>query len=104
MHSHYAHVINSFALTGNEKSLEFLALNIFPVSFYSFMFTDQKRSCSKSPDVVSQGGYATNFGAGLGGGGTRGIEGQIMASVFKALVTRLVKSTKELKAQENMVR
>jgi hypothetical protein len=68
------------------------------------MFTDQKRSCSKSPDVVSQWGYATNFGAGLGGGGTRGIEGQIMASVFKALVTRLVKSTKELKAQENMVR
>jgi hypothetical protein len=67
------------------------------------MFTDQKRSCSKSPDV-SQGGYATNFGAGLGGGGTRGIEGQIMASVFKALVTRLVTSAKELKAQENMVR
>ena len=54
--------------------------------------------------MVSQGGYATNFGAGLGGGGTRGIEGQIVANVFKALVTRLAKSSKELKAQENMVR
>lgn len=68
------------------------------------MFTDQKRSCSKSPDIISQGGYAINFGAGLGGGGSRGIEGQIMASVFKALVTRMVKSAKELKTQENMVR
>jgi hypothetical protein len=67
------------------------------------VFTDQKRSCSKSPDIVSQGGYATSFAAGIGGG-THGIEGQIMASVFKALVTRLVKSSKELKAQENMVR
>ncbi|XP_069694360.1 protein unc-80 homolog isoform X2 [Periplaneta americana] len=63
---------------------------------------NQKRSCSKSPDMASQGGYATNFGAGLGGGGSRGIEGQIMANVFKALVTRLARSTKELKAQENM--
>jgi hypothetical protein len=68
------------------------------------VFTDQKRSCSKSPDIISQGGYATNFGAGLGGGGSRGIEGQIMASVFKALVTRMVQSAKELKTQENMVR
>jgi hypothetical protein len=68
------------------------------------VFTDQKRSCSKSPDIISQGGYATNFGAGLGGGGSRGIEGQIMASVFKALVTRMVKSAKELKTQENMVK
>ncbi|XP_021940294.1 protein unc-80 homolog isoform X4 [Zootermopsis nevadensis] len=63
---------------------------------------NQKRSCSKSPDIISQGGYATNFGAGLGGGGSRGIEGQIMASVFKALVTRMAKSAKELKTQENM--
>nr|CAD7425389.1 unnamed protein product [Timema monikensis] len=63
---------------------------------------NQKRSCSKSPDIVTQGGYATNFGAGLGGGGTRGIEGQIMASIFKTLVTRLAKSIKELKTQDNM--
>nr|CAD7443506.1 unnamed protein product [Timema bartmani] len=65
---------------------------------------NQKRSCSKSPDIVTQGGYATNFGAGLGGGGTRGIEGQIMASIFKTLVTRLAKSIKELKTQDNMVK
>ncbi|XP_066993860.2 protein unc-80 homolog [Anabrus simplex] len=63
---------------------------------------NQKRSCSKSPDMTSQGGYATNFGAGLGGGGSRGIEGQFIANVFKTLVTRFVKSLKELKAQENM--
>ncbi|KAJ1528104.1 hypothetical protein ONE63_008019 [Megalurothrips usitatus] len=65
--------------------------------------TDQKRSCSKSPDVASQGGYATNFGAGLsGGGGGRGVEGHIVSAVFKALVTRLVKSAKELKSTENL--
>ncbi|XP_046741999.1 protein unc-80 homolog isoform X7 [Diprion similis] len=63
---------------------------------------NQKRSSSKSPDVASQGGYATNFGAGLGGGGGRGIEGQIMCNVFKTLVTRFVKSFKELKSQENV--
>jgi len=68
------------------------------------LITDQKRSCSKSPDIISQGGYATNFGAGLGGGGSRGIEGQIIANVFKTLVTRLVKSAKELRSQENLVR
>lgn len=51
----------------------------------------------------AQGGYATNFGAGLTGGG-RGVEGQIMMIVFKTLVTRLVKSNKELKISDNMVR
>ncbi|GLG97294.1 Protein unc-80 homolog [Gryllus bimaculatus] len=64
--------------------------------------TDQKRSCSKSPDMGTQGGYATNFGAGLGGGGSRGVEGQIIACVFKSLVTRFVGSLKELKSQENI--
>lgn len=101
---------------------------------------DQKRGSSKSPEVGSQGGYATNFGAniiigtsGTGGGtgsssataaagtvaatttGTatgsyggfsshsaRGIEGQIFNYVFKPLVTRFVKSLKELKSQENI--
>lgn len=89
---------------------------------------------SKSPDVASQSGYATNFGAGMmssgasgavgtsggpggstvatgsgvaasyntGSYGARGIEGQIMACIFKVLVTRLVESTKQLKAQENI--
>ncbi|XP_031332358.1 protein unc-80 homolog isoform X3 [Photinus pyralis] len=63
---------------------------------------NQKRGSSKSPDNVSQSGYATNFGAGLGGGGLRGIEGQVISHVFKALVTRFVKSTKEIKAMENL--
>lgn len=51
-----------------------------------------------------QGGYATNFGASLGGAGSRGIEGQLVACVFKALVSRFVKANKELKTPENMVR
>lgn len=51
-----------------------------------------------------QGGYATNFGASLGGAGSRGIEGQLVACVFKALVSRFVKANKELKNPENMVR
>lgn len=53
--------------------------------------------------MVSQGGYSTNFGAGLKGGGSRGVEGQIMTAIFKTLVSRLVKSLKELKTQENVV-
>ncbi|XP_071635615.1 protein unc-80 homolog isoform X3 [Temnothorax longispinosus] len=96
---------------------------------------NQKRMSGKSPDVATQSGYATNFGAGTigagtggsgvgtssgsggnvigtasgvatsynaGGYGTRGIEGQIMTCVFKVLVTRLIGSTKQLKAQENI--
>ncbi|XP_014469276.1 PREDICTED: protein unc-80 homolog isoform X4 [Dinoponera quadriceps] len=93
---------------------------------------NQKRISSKSPDVASQSGYATNFGAGMmssgasgaavgtsggtgvatasgvatsyntGGYGARGIEGQIISCIFKVLVTRLVDSMKQLKAQENI--
>ncbi|CAK9824157.1 Protein unc-80 homolog [Anthophora retusa] len=98
---------------------------------------NQKRGSSKSPEIGSQGGYATNFGANLmgttmTGGGTgssnvtgtgtttatttgttpatyglgshsvRGIEGHIFNCVFKALITRFVKSLKELKSQENI--
>ncbi|KAG5670539.1 hypothetical protein PVAND_000795 [Polypedilum vanderplanki] len=43
-------------------------------------------------------GYATNFGSGL----TGNAEGQIIAAVFKALVTRFVDSQKELKSPENI--
>ncbi|KAK4883609.1 hypothetical protein RN001_006928 [Aquatica leii] len=63
---------------------------------------NQKRGSSKSPDNVSQSGYATNFGAGLGGGGIRGVEGQVVSHVFKSLVARFVKSSKEIKAMENL--
>lgn len=38
-----------------------------------------------------------------GGNGGRGVEGQIMANVFKTLVSRLVKFNKDLKTPENMV-
>lgn len=45
----------------------------------------------------------SNFGAGVGGGSIRGVEGQIMSHVFKPLVTRFVDSSKDLKTQENLV-
>lgn len=64
---------------------------------------DQKRGSSKSPDNVSQSGYPTNFGTGLGGGAARGIEGQVVSAIFKALVTRFVRSAKEVKASEAVV-
>jgi protein unc-80 len=54
---------------------------------------------------ASGGNMTTNGVAGsynAGGYGARGIEGQIIACVFKVLVTRLIDSTKHLKAQENI--
>lgn len=63
----------------------------------------QKRSGSGKSIDNQQGGYATNFGASLGGAGSRGIEGQLVASVCKAVVSRFAKSHKELKSPENMV-
>ncbi|KYB29509.1 Protein unc-80 homolog-like Protein [Tribolium castaneum] len=63
---------------------------------------NQKRGSSRSPDTVSQGGYGTNFDTGVGGGGMRGVEGQVMTHVFKPLVTRFVGSAKELKTPENL--
>ncbi|XP_072743186.1 protein unc-80 homolog isoform X2 [Anoplolepis gracilipes] len=50
--------------------------------------------------VATTGGVATSYN--VGGYGARGIEGQIMAYVFKVLVTRLVDSMKQLKTQENI--
>lgn len=52
---------------------------------------------------MSQGGYPTNFGAGVGGGGIRGVEGQIMSHVLKPMVTRFVNSIKEIRSAENLV-
>ena len=63
-----------------------------------------KRQGTSRPLVdPQQGGYATNFGASLGGAGSRGIEGPIIACIFKSLVTRLVDSYKELKNPDNTV-
>lgn len=51
-----------------------------------------------------QGGYATNFGAGVNNArGGRGIEGQIFDVTFKTLVSRLTAAPKKIKAPENMV-
>lgn len=44
-----------------------------------------------------QGGYATNFGSGLSGSA----ESQVVAAVFRALVTRFVDSGKDLKSADN---
>lgn len=43
-------------------------------------------------------GYATNFGSGL----TGNAESQIIAAVFKGLVSRFVEAQKELKSPENI--
>lgn len=45
-----------------------------------------------------QGGYATNFGSGLSGSA----ESQVIAAVFKTLITKFVESFKDLKSQENI--
>ncbi|XP_058983127.1 protein unc-80 homolog isoform X4 [Musca domestica] len=44
-----------------------------------------------------QGGYSTNFSGGLSGGP----EAQVIAAVFKPVVTRFVNASKELKSVEN---
>lgn len=55
-----------------------------------------------TPDIGGmaggQGGYATNFGGGLSGGA----ESQVIAAVFKTMVSRFCDSFKELKSQENI--
>lgn len=66
----------------------------------------QKRGASKSPDQVSQSGYSSNFGVGVGGGGgggIKGVEGAIISHVFKPLVTRFVEAIKELKMPDSVV-
>ncbi|XP_059612441.1 protein unc-80 homolog isoform X4 [Phlebotomus argentipes] len=65
--------------------------------FHAFVGFCVDPSSLLSP-LSGQGGYATNFGGGLSGGA----ESQVIAAVFKALVTRFVESFKELKSQENM--
>lgn len=45
-----------------------------------------------------QGGYSTNFSGGLSGGP----EAQVIAAVFKPLVTRFVNASKDLKTIENL--
>ncbi|RXG52304.1 hypothetical protein Avbf_16127, partial [Armadillidium vulgare] len=63
---------------------------------------DTKRPGTGRSLDSQQGGYATNFGASLGGAGSRGIEGQVIAAVFKGLVTRFLSSHSFLKGHDNM--
>lgn len=52
-----------------------------------------------------QGGYSTNFGAGISNiKSGRGIEDQILMVTFKSLISRLTATPKEIKAPENMVK
>lgn len=52
-----------------------------------------------NPSLSAGGqGYSSNFGSGM----TGNAESQIVAAVFKGLVTRFVDSQKELKSPENM--
>lgn len=64
--------------------------------------SDHKRTTGIKPlnQSLSAGGqgYSSNFGSGL----TGNAESQIIAAVFKALVTRFVDAQKELKSSENM--
>ncbi|XP_065199931.1 protein unc-80 homolog isoform X3 [Planococcus citri] len=74
----------------------------FCVDPCSLLSPNQKRTI-KSPDGSFQGGYSTNFGAGLNNiYGGRGIEGQILMATFKIFVSRLTATPKEIKAPENM--
>lgn len=91
----YVNNNNYFSLWKTLSSFIFFIIKIH-------FILDQKRSCNKPFDIGPQGGYATNFGAGINSGG-RGVEGQVMKNIFKTLITRLVKSNKDLKLPENMV-
>ncbi|XP_058813943.1 protein unc-80 homolog isoform X3 [Topomyia yanbarensis] len=65
--------------------------------FHAFVGFCVDPSSLLSP-LSGQGGYATNFGSGLSGGA----ESQVVAAVFKTLVSRFVNALKELKGQENV--
>lgn len=56
---------------------------------------------SQGSPTIALTGYANNFGAGFGKIGPKGIEGVVIAHVFKPFVTRLSRIQKELKLQEN---
>lgn len=70
--------------------------------FLDSSFSGHKRHSafrSLNPDINNMANsYATNFG----GGGNNGTEAQVVAAVFKSLVSRCVQAFKELKCQENI--
>ncbi|XP_055584997.1 protein unc-80 homolog [Uranotaenia lowii] len=92
---------NSLAIEHKAEILRCLHVYVFHLSPYS----DHKRPSAiktLTPDFGGisggQGGYATNFGSGLSGGA----ESQVIAAVFKTLVSRFVEALKDLKGQENI--
>lgn len=77
----------------------------FPSSFAYFpllIHSDHKRPSAfktLNPDINSMAAsYATNFGSAC----NNGAEGQVIAAVFRSMISRFVQSFKELKAQENI--
>ncbi|XP_037944678.1 protein unc-80 homolog isoform X2 [Teleopsis dalmanni] len=64
--------------------------------FHAFVAFCVDPSSLLSP-LSGQGGYSTNFSGGLSGGP----ESQVIAAVFKPLVTRFVDASKDLKTAEN---
>uniref|UniRef100_T1IVG6 Uncharacterized protein n=1 Tax=Strigamia maritima TaxID=126957 RepID=T1IVG6_STRMM len=80
----------------------FVGFCVDPVSLLSPLGLGHKKPGTRVPETSSQSSYATNFGAGPGGIGAKGIEGQVMACIFKSLINRMVKGLKELRSPENM--
>ncbi|XP_071839173.1 protein unc-80 homolog isoform X3 [Apostichopus japonicus] len=58
-------------------------------------------STGTGESTSGRAGFATNFGSGIAGTGTRGIEGTIVGCTLKSLITRLVDSKEELLTLEN---
>ncbi|KAK6194683.1 hypothetical protein SNE40_000272 [Patella caerulea] len=62
--------------------------------------TSQKKSASQ--ETLPRNGYANNFGHSIGGEGYRGVEGVLIANVFKHFVSRCVECVSELCGHENI--
>lgn len=82
-------------------------LNFFEcVLIHNYIFLGYSLSGTSSGTGETSGGragFATNFGSGIAGTGTRGIEGTIVGCTLKSLITRLVDSKEELLTLENEV-
>ena len=82
-------------------------MHVAIIHFLIKPYSDHKRPTgikSLIPDIGANNklaggqGYATNFGSGL----TGNAESQVIAAIFKSIVTRFVDAQKELKSPENM--
>ncbi|XP_021380201.1 protein unc-80 homolog isoform X3 [Mizuhopecten yessoensis] len=58
----------------------------------------KKSSCQES----QQNGFQNNFGHTIGGVGYRGVEGVIIASIFKSFVSRCVENSRDLYGSDNI--